>query len=106
LAGVNIPKGSRVVVVFMSANRDEAIFDEPDSFDPDRSNLGEHLAFSKGTHYCVGANLSRLEGRIALEEIVKRVDSFELKDTNDFGYHPSFMLRGLVKLDLSITPAK
>ncbi len=102
LGGVLIPKGSRVVIVFMSANRDEAVFDEPDSFNPDRANITDHLAFSKGTHFCLGANLSRLEGRVALEEFCKRLGSFTLTDTNDFAYHPSFMLRGLVKLDLDI----
>ena len=105
LAGVHIPKGSRVVVVFMSANRDEAVFAEPDEFNPDRPNLLDHLAFGKGTHYCLGANLSRLEGRVALEEIAKRVASFSLRDTNDYSYHPSFMLRGLVKLDFDVVPA-
>ncbi len=105
LAGVHIPKGSRVVVVFMSANRDETVFDEPDAFDPDRSNLSDHLAFGKGTHYCLGANLSRLEGRVALEEISRRVASFSLPETNTYAYHPSFMLRGLVKLDIDIVPS-
>ena len=47
LAGVHIPKGARVVVVFCSANRDEDVFDDPDAFDPDRARLNEHLAFSK-----------------------------------------------------------
>lgn len=55
--------------------------------------------------YCLGANLSRLEGRVALEEIAKRVASFFLRDTNDYSYHPSFMLRGLVKLDVDVVPA-
>ena len=105
LAGVHIPKGSRVVIVFMSANRDELVFSDPDAFDPDRTNLNEHLAFGKGTHFCLGANLSRLEGRVALQEIAKRIDSFTLTDTNDFAYHPSFMLRGLVSLDIDIVPA-
>ena len=105
LAGVHIPKGSRVVVVFCSANRDEAVFEDPDTFDPDRDRLNEHIAFGKGTHYCVGANLSRLEGRVALEELTRRLESFSLPPSNDFAYHPSFMLRGLVKLDLDIVPA-
>ena len=105
LAGVKIPKGSRVVVVFMSANRDENIFLEPDAFNPDREHLNDHLAFSKGTHYCLGANLSRLEGRIALEEFAKRIDHFALVETNDYAYHPSFLLRGLVKLDVDVVPA-
>ena len=105
LAGVHIPKGARVVVVFCSANRDEEVFDDPDAFDPDRARLNEHLAFSKGTHYCIGANLSRLEGRVALEEFTRRLESFSLPATNDYAYHPSFMLRGLVKLDLDVVPA-
>jgi cytochrome P450 len=105
LAGVHVPKGSRVVIVFMSANRDESLFDDPDAFDPDRANLSDHLAFGKGTHFCLGANLSRLEGRIALQEISKRLSSFTLADTNDYAYHPSFMLRGLVKLDVDVVPS-
>ena len=104
LAGVHIPKGSRVVVVFCSANRDEAVFEDPDTFDPDRDRLNEHIAFGKGTHYCVGANLSRLEGRVALEELTRRLESISLPSTNNFAYHPSFMLRGLVKLDLDFVP--
>jgi cytochrome P450 len=105
LGGVHIPKGSRVVVVYSSANRDENIFINPDEFDPERANVTDHLAFGKGTHFCVGANLSRLEGRVALEEIAKRVDSFTLPDTNQFQYHPSFMLRGLTSLDLDVVAA-
>ena len=105
IEGVRIPKGSRVVVVFCSANRDEAVFEDPDAFDPDRARLNEHLAFSKGTHFCIGANLSRLEGRVALEELTRRLHSFTLAPTNDFAYHPSFMLRGLVKLDLDVVAA-
>ncbi len=105
LGGVHIPKGSRVVVVYSSANRDENVFVNPDEFDPERANVTDHLAFGKGTHFCVGANLSRLEGRVALEEIAKRLDSFTLPDTNTFQYHPSFMLRGLTSLDLDVVPA-
>ena len=105
LGGVDIPKGGRVIVVFMSANRDENLFLKPDSFNPDRDNRNDHLAFGKGTHYCLGANLSRLEGRVALEEFVKRVGEFKLVDSNDYAYHPSFLLRGLVKLDVDVVPA-
>lgn len=105
LAGVRVPKGSRVVIVFMSANRDESLFSAPDEFDPDRENLSDHLAFGKGTHFCLGASLSRLEGRVALQEITKRIASFSLCESNDFAYHPSFMLRGLVKLEIDVVPA-
>jgi len=103
--GVTIPEGARVIAAYCSANRDEALFDSPDHFDPDRENLREHLAFGKGTHYCLGANLSRLEGRVALEELTRRIDSFTLSENNDYEYLPSFILRGLARLELELTPA-
>ena len=76
LDGVHIPKGARLVIVFASANRDEELYDRPDEFDPDRQNLRDHLAFGKGIHFCLGAALSRLEGRVALEELSRRLDGF------------------------------
>jgi cytochrome P450 len=104
LEGVQIPEGARIVIVFASANRDAELFGDPDEFDPDRDNLRDHLAFGKGIHFCLGAALSRLEGKVALEEFARRVNRFELDDSNDFGYHPSFLLRGLKRLDVSVTP--
>jgi cytochrome P450 len=103
LAGVDIPEGARVIAAFCSANRDESLFEEPDRFDPDRENVREHLAFGKGAHYCIGANLSRLEGRVALEELSRRIESFRLSATNEFEYLPSFLLRGLIRLDLDVS---
>ena len=72
LEGVQIPKGARMVIVFASANRDAELFGDPDAFDPDRDNLRDHLAFGKGIHFCLGAALSRLEGKVALEEFARR----------------------------------
>ena len=63
------------MVVYCSANRDEALFADPDAFDPDRDHLKEHLAFGKGIHFCLGAALSRLEGRVALQELARRIDT-------------------------------
>ncbi len=105
LEGVRIPKGARLVIVFASANRDAALYEDADSFRPDRESLRDHLAFGKGIHFCLGANLSRLEGRVALEELSRRIDSFTLADTNEYSYFPSFMLRGLERLDLDVVPA-
>ena len=105
IAGVNIPAGSRVVVMYSAANRDEAMFDDPESFCPARDGATNHLAFGRGIHFCVGAALSRLEGKVALEEMSSRLTSFDLAPTNTFEYHPSFMLRGLKRLDLHLTPA-
>ncbi len=105
LEGVHIPKGARLVIVFASANRDEAIYSDPDDFDPDRGGLRDHLAFGKGIHFCLGAALSRLEGKVALEELARRVDSFTLAESNSFEYFPSFLLRGLTRLDVHVVPA-
>ncbi len=105
LGGTQLTKGDRVVIVFSSANRDEELYAEPDVFDPDRENLREHLAFGKGIHFCLGANLSRLEGRVALEELSRRLDSISLPDSNTFEYYPSFMLRGLTYLDVDFNSA-
>jgi len=105
LGGVRLEAGTRIVIVFSSANRDEVLYDAPDAFDPDRENLRDHLAFGKGIHFCLGANLSRLEGKVALEELSRRLESFRLSDDNDYSYHPSFMLRGLTRLKIDFTPA-
>lgn len=105
LAGVPLKKGSRLIIAFCSANRDEEVFANPDSFDPSRDNVRDNLAFGKGIHFCLGANLSRLEGKVALEELSKRLDTLSLSASNTFDYYPSFMLRGLTRLDVEFTAA-
>lgn len=72
LAGVSLPKGMPVMLMLAAANRDPRVFDDPLVFDPTRSNAREHLAFSAGIHYCIGAGLSRIEGTLALHELFKR----------------------------------
>lgn len=105
IAGVDIPAGSRVVVMYSAANRDPEMFDEPQSFCPERDGAANHLAFGRGIHFCVGAALSRLEGKVVLEELARRLSSFELDAANTFEYHPSFLLRGLKRLDVRLTAA-
>jgi len=101
LAGVDIPEGSRVIVMFASANRDEALFARPDDLDPDRGHLHDQMSFGHGTHYCVGANLARLEGIVALERLSARIRSYRLCDDNTYEYLPSVTLRGLKRLHIS-----
>jgi cytochrome P450 len=104
--GVPVPKGSRVILVYSGANRDPKVWGEdPDRFDPDRPNLKDHLAFGKGIHFCLGAPLSRLELNVAFEALARRIERFELDEGNDLRYHPSFVLRGLVRLDVRVTRA-
>ena len=106
VGGVAIPEGARVVVMFASANRDEEVFSCPHEYQPDRDRLREHIAFGHGTHYCVGANLARLEANVALEVLARRVQSFRLHDDNTYEYLPSFVLRGLKRLHVDFTLAE
>ncbi|NDE80903.1 MAG: cytochrome P450, partial [Actinobacteria bacterium] len=69
-------------------------------------HLRDNLAFGKGIHFCLGANLSRLEGKVAAEELSKRLDSISLTSSNKFEYFPSFMLRGLTDLEIEFTPSE
>ena len=78
LADTEIPAGAKVTTWLVSGNRDEDVFDNPDAFDVARSP-NKHMAFGPGgIHHCMGAHLARLEIGIAFEELLKRVDSFEL----------------------------
>lgn len=76
LHGQTVPAGSALVMILASANRDERHFDDPDRFDVQRR--GTHLSFGYGTHYCLGAALARMEGRIALEEVLDRWPEWEI----------------------------
>ena len=74
--GEKIPEGSAMLFLIASANRDEARFPNGDGFDVHR-RVGQHFTFGYGTHFCLGAALARLEGRVALEEILKRFPDWE-----------------------------
>jgi cytochrome P450 len=104
LGGVQLHAGDKLIVMFASANRDEQIFEDPDEFRPGRMHAFEQLAFGKGTHYCLGANLTRLEGIIFLEEFSSAVAAVDLAPNTPLHYNPSFMLRGLTSLDVVLQP--
>lgn len=102
IEGTPIPEGSKVWLIFSSANRDEQVFPNSETFDWSRDNLKDQLAFGKGHHFCIGAPLSRLEGKVAMEELSKRLYLPSFAPGNTFEYEPSFILRGLAQLDLDI----
>jgi cytochrome P450 len=72
ICGLPIPKSAFVAVLIGGANRDPEVFADPDRFDVRRANAREHLAFSAGVHYCIGAALARAEGRIGLQVLFER----------------------------------
>jgi cytochrome P450 len=76
LAGVDIAPGEKVAMYYTSANRDEAVFDEPDRFDV-RRDPNPHLSFGIGEHHCLGAHLARLEGRVFFDELLARYEAIE-----------------------------
>lgn len=78
LYGRTIRPREPVALVYASANRDEAVFPRPDEFILNRPNIGEHLAFGRGPHHCVGTALARLELRLALEQLLASTSCIEL----------------------------
>lgn len=92
IAGTELPKGALVLPMYASANRDEARFSHADRFDIDRDTRG-------GTHFCLGAGLARLEGRVALEEILERMPGLE-RTGAPLERAASVSVRGLEKLPL------
>jgi cytochrome P450 len=106
LGGVAIPKGARIAVSYAAANRDPAVFPEPDRFDVQRKNAKEHLAFGRGEHFCIGASLARREAQIAFETLLERTRSWRFAPgRNDFRHTPSFILRGLQALHVQYEAA-
>ena len=90
--GHTVPAGSALLCLVGSANRDERRFSDPDSFDIHRKP-GGHLTFSYGIHYCLGAALARLEGRVALEEVLKRFPEW-IVDESGAKLAPTSTVRG------------
>jgi cytochrome P450 len=97
VAGTELPAGARVQLRYGSANRDEAEFEDASRFDV-RRRIARHVGLGHGVHYCLGASLSRLEGRIMLESLLARVPEWEVAHVDR---HPSLEVRGPAYLELS-----
>jgi cytochrome P450 len=92
LHGATVPAGSAMLCLSGSANRDDRQYPDPDRFDIHRE-IGQHLTFGYGIHYCLGSNLARLEGRIAMEEVLKRFPEWEV-DEERTARAPTSTVRG------------
>jgi cytochrome P450 len=78
VAGEEVPQGSHITTLLVGANRDPAVFAEPNRFDVGRANARDHVSFSAGRHHCLGAALARMEGEIGLRSFFRRFDEVEL----------------------------
>ena len=78
VAGVPIPRGSKIAMLFGAANRDPRVFEEPDRFDVGRENAAAHIGFGGGIHVCIGAPLARVELEASLEALRRRWPEFQL----------------------------
>lgn len=104
IGGVPVPEGSRVFVLYASANRDADTWPQCPHLQLDRPNPAAHVAFGKGAHACLGASLARLEGRVVVETLLQRLTAFELTVAPDrIRYGASFVNHGPVSLPARLT---
>jgi cytochrome P450 len=103
LAGVPIPAGSTVLLLWGAANRDATEFEHPDAIDLQRPAPRHHLAFGRGIHHCVGAPLARIEARIVLAQLLERTASVTLDPTDVPQWVNSLMVRRHERLPVRIT---
>ncbi len=101
IGGVVVPRGSEVFFMLGSANRDEAVWDDPDTVRLDRQ-VGRHMAFGMGIHFCLGAPLARLEGEVAFQTLARESPGLELRDPHP-AWRPGAVLHGLGRLDVRLS---
>jgi cytochrome P450 len=100
VAGIEVPAGVQMVTVLAGANRDPRVFDHPERFDVARENAREHVSFSGGRHYCLGASLARMEGEVGLRAISERFPDLRLLPGAE--RRPTRILRGYETLPAAL----
>jgi cytochrome P450 len=104
VGGVPIPSGSRVFVLYGSANQDESAWTDCPHMRLDRPNTASHVAFGKGAHACIGSALARLEGRVVVELLLELLASVELTGPrSQVPYQASFVNHGPLSLPARLT---
>jgi len=103
--GTELKAGEKLMLMFESANFDETVFDDPDSFRFDR-NPNSHLAFGFGTHFCMGNQLARLELKIMLTKLLTRLPDLRLVDDSRLPLRPANFVSGLEAMPVEFTPGK
>jgi cytochrome P450 family 142 subfamily A polypeptide 1 len=104
LAGAHIKEGQELLLLYASANRDEAVFDEPEMFDITRSP-NPHMAFGFGAHFCLGNQLARLELRVMVERVLARMPDLRLAvDRFALRRRPANFISGIEEMPVEFTP--
>jgi cytochrome P450 len=101
LGGVDLPSDAKVCLIFAAANRDPAVFPEPERFDLHRTNTRHHISFGFGIHRCIGEPLSIKELEVAVDTLLTRLPNLELAPDQDFSHNPHPFLRRFRELHLS-----
>jgi len=104
IGGVDIPEGAFLMVRFAAGNRDESIFTDGGAMSVARENADSHLAFGQGTHFCLGAQLARMEMQVALTGLLSRTTDWALVEgKNPLKHSPNVLLRGLTDLHIAFS---
>jgi hypothetical protein len=104
IEGRRLREGDKVLLLIGSANRDDSVFPAADRYDLDRDTTAS-LAFGRGTHFCLGASLARLEARVALEEVRRRLPDFEIDPAGLVRVH-STNVRGFAAMPMEFPAAR
>jgi cytochrome P450 len=112
IGDVEIPAGTKILVALSAANRDPRRWDNPNELIIGRKKVAEHVGFGRGKHVCAGAPLARVEVRVIMEKFLEMTSKIELdmeqhpNGIADLNYEPSFIIRGLDKMHIKLTPAE
>ena len=98
LGGIRLKAGTPIFLNFAAANMQPNIFDDPHTFDIHRSNASRHISFGKGVHYCLGANLAKLELRVVMQALSERIPTLRLVKGQELKWFPNITFRGPEKL--------
>ena len=103
LHGKQVKQGQKLMLLYPSANRDEAHFDDPQTFDITRSP-NDHVAFGFGTHFCLGASLARLELKVAFEQVLDRLPDIDLVEDTEPELRPANFVSGYEEMPVTFSP--
>ncbi len=103
--GQEIPEGDMVIPMWSAAGQDEDVFPNPRTFDLHRPNVRKHLTFGHGIHFCAGAEMARVEGIVAFQTLLGRLENIRLAPEEDLALNPGFSARGYQHVHIEFDPA-